>query len=228
MRQRIDTDAELADAVGLLEQLAIDAARPQHERSGKASDAAPDDDCFHALLHSLLQPRPACGERSDRPCDPGEGVPHSRRAQLVERAPHPCPLPAKGGEREVTGRACHPAYSAASGFVASALSSARVFGLPLILRSSKSCRSRTLLRNICSLPGTYCGGQAISAPYQAAARIVNDGSTRCGRASATRSARPAARMVLTWSAVVMLPTHMVATRASLRTCSENGVWNIRP
>src|SRR5439155_12628206 len=208
MRQRSDTDAELADAVGLLEQLAIDAARPQHERSGKASDAAPDDDCFHALLHSLLQPRPACGERSDRPCDPGEGVPHSRRAQLVERAPHPCPLrasfarldPAKGGEREVTGRACHPAYSAASGFVASALSSARVFGLPLILRSSKSCRSRTLLRKICSLPGRYCGGQAISeAPYQAAARIVNDGSTRCGRPSATKSARPAAKIVLTWS-----------------------------
>src|SRR6185312_11418836 len=111
--------------------------------------------------------------------------------------PHPYPLPAKGGEREVTERACHSAYSAASGFVASALSSALVFGLPLILRSSKSCRSRTLLRNICSLPGRYCGGQAISdAPYQAAARIVNDGSTRCGRPSATRSARPAARMVL--------------------------------
>src|SRR5439155_4588380 len=29
--------------------------------------------------------------RSDRPCDPGEGVPHSRRAQLVERAPSPLP-----------------------------------------------------------------------------------------------------------------------------------------
>ena len=53
-------------------------------------------------------------------------------------------------------------YSAASGFVASAFSSARVFGLALILRSSKSCRSRTLLRKICSLPGRYCGGQAIS------------------------------------------------------------------
>src|SRR5690242_965945 len=35
------------------------------------------------------------------------------------------------------------AYSAASGFVASPLSSARVFGLALILRSSRSCRSRT-------------------------------------------------------------------------------------
>src|SRR6185369_7333739 len=115
----------------------------------------------------------------------------------VERAPHPYPLPAKGGEREVTERACHPPYSAASGFVASALSSARVFGLALILRSSKSCRSRTLLRTICSLPGRYCGGQATSAPYHAAALSVNDGSTRCGRPSATRSARPAARMVLT-------------------------------
>src|SRR5260370_29860169 len=86
------------------------------------------------------------------------------------------PLPAKGGEREVIERACHSAYSAASGFVASAFSSARVFGLPLILRSSKSCRSRTLLRKICSLPGRYFGAQAMSeAPYQSTPRILNDG-----------------------------------------------------
>src|SRR5689334_20384803 len=89
-------------------------------------------------------------------------------------------------------------YSAASGFRASSLSSARVFGLALIFRSSKSCRSRALLRKICSLPGRYCGGQNIpSAPYQAAAFIVKKGSTRCGRPRATRSARPAAKMVLT-------------------------------
>ena len=75
----------------------------------------------------------------------------------------------------------------------------------------------------------YCGGQGCSGtPYQAAARSVKFGSVRCGRASATRSARPAARMVLTWSAVVMLPTHIVATRASFRIWSEKGVWNIRP
>src|SRR4030088_2572419 len=82
---------------------------------------------------------------------------------------------------------CH---SAASGFVASAFSSALVFGLALIFRSSKSCRSRTLLRKICSLPGRYCGGQnTASAPYQAAAFSVNDGSTRCGGAGGPRTAR---------------------------------------
>ena len=35
--------------------------------------------------------------------------------------------------------------------------------------------------------------------HAAAARRVHIGSTRCGRASATRSARPAARIELTWS-----------------------------
>src|SRR5579872_3857265 len=61
------------------------------------------------------------------------------------------------GERAQT--ACHSAYSAASGFVASPFSSARVFGLALILSSSRSCRSLSLLRKIWSLPGRYCGGQ---------------------------------------------------------------------
>src|SRR5580692_2107839 len=161
MRQRVDADAEFADGVGLFEQFAADAARPQHQGRGQAADTATDDNRLHRLLHSthsLTSPR-ACA--------------------------------AKGADP-----ACHPAYSAASGFVASALSSARVFGLALILSSSKSCRSRTLLRKIWSLPGRYCGGQNASvAPYQAAAFSVNAGSTRCGRPSATRSARPAARMV---------------------------------
>src|ERR1700726_3137152 len=40
-------------------------------------------------------PRPPCGERSDRSCDPGEG--DSPRVALVERAPHPDPLPRKAG-----------------------------------------------------------------------------------------------------------------------------------
>src|SRR6267143_6112238 len=187
MRQGVDADAEFADGIRLLEQFAADAAGTQHQRRGKASDTAPDDNRLH----------------------------------------HPTPLNTEtlsdGHYRRMA------RHSAASGFVASAFSSARVFGLALIFRSSKSCRSRTLLRKICSLPGRYCGGQnTASAPYQAAALSVNDGSIKCGRASATRSARPAARMVLTWSDVVMLPTHMVATRASLRTCSENGVWNMRP
>src|SRR6267378_6819769 len=186
MRQGVDADAEFADGIRLLEKFAADAAGTQHQRRGKASDTAPDDNRLH----------------------------------------HPTPLNTEtlsDGHYRRMG-----SHSAASGFVASAFSSARVFGLALIFRSSKSCRSRMLLRKICSLPGRYWGGQEISAPYQAAAFSVNAGSTRCGRPSATRSARPAARMVLTWSDVVMLPTHMVATRASLRTCSEKGVWNMRP
>jgi hypothetical protein len=35
VRQRVDTDAELAHAVGLLENLAVDAPGMQHERRGK-------------------------------------------------------------------------------------------------------------------------------------------------------------------------------------------------
>src|SRR5439155_27056404 len=54
MRQRVDADAELADGIGLLEQFAVDAARPQHHRSGKASDAASDDDRFHARYSTLF------------------------------------------------------------------------------------------------------------------------------------------------------------------------------
>ena len=49
-----------------------------------------------------------------------------------------------------------------------------------------------------------------------------------GRASAQRSARPAAMIELTWSASKMLPTAMVAIPTSLRMRSENGVWNMRP
>src|SRR3981081_4605079 len=187
MRQGVDADAEFADGIRPPGQFAADAAGTQHQRRGKASDTAPDDNRLH----------------------------------------HPTPLNTEtlsdGHYRRMS------SHSAASGLVASAFSSARVFGLALIFRSSKSRRSRTLLRKICSLPGRYCGVQnTVSAPYQAAAFSVNDGSIKCGRPSATRSARPAARMVLTWSDVVMLPTHMVARRASLRTCSENGVWKIRP
>ena len=57
---------------------------------------------------------------------------------------------------------------------------------------------------------------------------VKCGSVKCGRARATISARPAATIVLTWSGVVMLPTAMVGTPASKRTCSDKCVWNIRP
>src|ERR1041385_7142383 len=47
MRQRIDADAEFADRLGLLEQLAGNASRAQHQRRGEPSDAAADDDRFH-------------------------------------------------------------------------------------------------------------------------------------------------------------------------------------
>src|SRR5579859_354463 len=47
MRQRVDADAELADGIRLLEELAVDAARPQHERGGEAADTAADDNRLH-------------------------------------------------------------------------------------------------------------------------------------------------------------------------------------
>src|SRR4030095_9147294 len=47
MGQRIDADAELADAFGLLVDLAVDAARVQHQRSGEAANSATDDNDLH-------------------------------------------------------------------------------------------------------------------------------------------------------------------------------------
>src|SRR5712671_815618 len=47
MRQRIDADAEFADGVRLLEQFAADAAGPQHQCRGKASNTAADDNRLH-------------------------------------------------------------------------------------------------------------------------------------------------------------------------------------
>ena len=54
------------------------------------------------------------------------------------------------------------------------------------------------------------------------------GLARCGRASATRSALPAASSVFTWSAVVTAPTVMVAIPTSFLTQSANGAWYMRP
>ena len=45
---------------------------------------------------------------------------------------------------------------------------------------------------------------------------------------AQRSARPAAMMLLAWSASVIAPTAMVAMPTSLRMRSANGVWYMRP
>ena len=48
VRQRVDADAEFADGVGLLKNLAVDAAGMQHQRRGQAANASADDDDFHA------------------------------------------------------------------------------------------------------------------------------------------------------------------------------------
>src|SRR4051812_30938355 len=47
MRQRIDTDAKLADAVGLLVDLAIDAAGMQHQRGRQPAHSSADNDRLH-------------------------------------------------------------------------------------------------------------------------------------------------------------------------------------
>src|SRR3954467_12173566 len=47
MRQRIDADTELTEGVGLLVDLAIDAARMQHQRGDEPANSAADDDGLH-------------------------------------------------------------------------------------------------------------------------------------------------------------------------------------
>ena len=49
VRQRVDADAELADAVGLLVDLAVDAARMQHQRGGSPPTPPPT---MMAFMHS--------------------------------------------------------------------------------------------------------------------------------------------------------------------------------
>jgi NitT/TauT family transport system substrate-binding protein len=56
--------------------------------------------CWGGAGHSR-PPLPACGERSDRVGDPGDGG--LQQLEFIETAPHPHPLPA-GGERERTSR----------------------------------------------------------------------------------------------------------------------------
>ena len=51
MRQGVDADAELAHGVRLLVDLAVDAARMQHQRRRQAADAAADDDGLHDATH---------------------------------------------------------------------------------------------------------------------------------------------------------------------------------
>ena len=73
-------------------------------------------------------------------------------------------------------------------------------------------------------PATRCRGIR-AGPRRAAS---STGSARCGRPSAHRSARPAIRMLLTWSGSKIAPTAIVAMPVSLRTRSANGVWYMRP
>src|SRR5437868_2472769 len=102
-------------------------------------------------------------------------------------------------------------------------------GRALMRRSFISTRSRAALRNAWSRPERYCGGQYwFMCWYQADACSVKYGFVRCGRASATRSALPAARSVLTWSGVVTAPTVIVAMPTSFRTQSAYDAWYIRP
>src|SRR5258708_3926306 len=75
-------------------------------------------------------PRPACGERSDRSCDPGEG--DSPRTELAESAPHhsrcfasasfqerrprpPTPLPASGAREKINRRTVLRCFLAVTG-----------------------------------------------------------------------------------------------------------------
>src|ERR1700729_3475215 len=65
MRERVDADAELADRVRLLEDLAVDPPRMQHQPGDQAADAAAYDDDFHDATPDtlLFLPRFAGQER---------------------------------------------------------------------------------------------------------------------------------------------------------------------
>ena len=58
MRQRVDADAELADAICLLVDFAIDAARMQHQRGDKPANSSADDDGLHVLELDATLPLP--------------------------------------------------------------------------------------------------------------------------------------------------------------------------
>src|ERR1043166_4748046 len=97
MRQRVDADAELADGIGLLEQFAVDATRAQHQRSGKAPDAASDDDCLHARysnsnLPSSTSPR-LRGEVGSPTAIRVRGYRSINSHQLRGESPSPRPSP---------------------------------------------------------------------------------------------------------------------------------------
>src|ERR1700693_900387 len=67
MRQRIDADAEFADGLGLLEQFAVDAAGPQHQRGGQSADTAADDNRLHRPCSTRYQTSRECRLKSHSP-----------------------------------------------------------------------------------------------------------------------------------------------------------------
>src|SRR5258706_2288162 len=96
MRQRIDADAEFPDGVRLLEQFAPNAAGPQHQRSGKAPNPAPDDNRLHRPTpRNTLTQRPLNSHepslRRKRLCrlglELGPGLRLSLNFQIVEILP---------------------------------------------------------------------------------------------------------------------------------------------
>src|SRR5258705_9489125 len=96
MRQRIDADAKLADAIRLLEQFATDAAGAQHQRGGEAPDAASDDNRLHRptprnafTQRPLTSHEPSLGrKRLCRLCfQLGSGLRLSLNFQIVEILP---------------------------------------------------------------------------------------------------------------------------------------------
>ena len=66
MRQRVDADAELADRVRLLEHLAVDPARMQHQPGHQAADAAAAMMTFMTLplTHSFASRASLAGKAS--------------------------------------------------------------------------------------------------------------------------------------------------------------------
>ena len=70
VRQRVDADAELADGVRLLENLAVDAARVQHQGGGQAPDPAADNDGLHRKRLTLIRRHNAAGPGGSNRCLP--------------------------------------------------------------------------------------------------------------------------------------------------------------
>jgi hypothetical protein len=75
MRQRVDTDAKLADALGLLEQFAVDAAGVQHQSRRQPPDPSADDDHLHGR-----RPSTARQELLDSHYSPADGWARNRFA----------------------------------------------------------------------------------------------------------------------------------------------------